>query len=126
MIGPIDSRSIHQVASVGREWGPRNGPPDVLQWDGRVPQKLLLVKNCQKEAQSNRMDHLRARFAEPRFSMDQLTVVNILIGLAGAFVSYCLYQYFLSPLAGIPGPFTARIGLDTWIMARSAKRDAAW
>ena len=39
---------------------------------------------------------------------------------------YCAYHYFLSPLAGIPGPLSARLGFDTWLLSRAVKRDAGW
>jgi hypothetical protein len=41
-------------------------------------------------------------------------------------LSYCIYSCFFSPLAGIPGPLSARLGLPGWYFLRALKRDFGW
>ena len=46
--------------------------------------------------------------------------------LGSSILCYCLYNYCMSPLAGLPGPLSAKLGFDSWILTRAVKRDALW
>ena len=52
-----------------------------------------------------------------------ITPFNVFIGGVSLLLCFFIYQYFLSPLAGLPGPLQARLGLDTWLMTRSVTFD---
>ncbi|GAA5879225.1 hypothetical protein JCM8547_003937 [Rhodosporidiobolus lusitaniae] len=41
-------------------------------------------------------------------------------------VCYVAYSFFFHPLAGLPGPLRAKIGLGGWLTARAFKRDVGW
>ena len=43
-----------------------------------------------------------------------------------AVVGYAFYSYALGPLAGIPGPLSARLGIPGWYFMRAVKRDLGW
>jgi hypothetical protein len=59
--------------------------------------------------------------------IDNVGIPYAIATIAGlAFVTYCIYQYFFSPLAGIPGPFIARLGIISWPFVRGLKCDTAW
>lgn len=51
-----------------------------------------------------------------------LTIAALLASL----LTYCAYSYFFHPLAGLPGPLRAKIGLGGWQTVRAAKRDFGW
>lgn len=42
------------------------------------------------------------------------------------FSLYSLYSFYLHPLADIPGPFSARIGLSIWRPWHAYQEDYAW
>ncbi|ORY40564.1 cytochrome P450 [Leucosporidium creatinivorum] len=55
----------------------------------------------------------------------RVSPVGIVVSLLAGFVAYCVYQYYFSPLAGIPGPFTVRCGLYGWRTLHGLKFDFA-
>ncbi|BGP36564.1 hypothetical protein JCM10449v2_000465 [Rhodotorula kratochvilovae] len=47
---------------------------------------------------------------------------TLLVSLA----TYALYNLLLHPLAGVPGPLSARLGLGSWMSARALQHDMGW
>jgi hypothetical protein len=39
---------------------------------------------------------------------------------------YCIYNYYFHPLAGIPGPLSARLGFSTWRLTHHWCGTYAW
>ncbi|ORY55957.1 cytochrome P450 oxidoreductase [Leucosporidium creatinivorum] len=60
---------------------------------------------------------------------DTMSHVDTLLALAGslfaAFLAYISYSLFFHPLAGLPGPLIARMGLG-WMTIRALKHDMGW
>ncbi|GAA5922908.1 hypothetical protein JCM3775_006181 [Rhodotorula graminis] len=54
------------------------------------------------------------------------TVLALAGSLAAAVVAYAAWSFFLHPLASVPGPLRARLGLGGWSTVRAAKRDFGW
>ncbi|GAA5894423.1 hypothetical protein JCM6882_004815 [Rhodosporidiobolus microsporus] len=52
----------------------------------------------------------------------QLAVAVATSALAGLF-AYVSYSFFFHPLAGLPGPLRAQLGIGGWATVRAAKRD---
>ncbi|GJN90092.1 hypothetical protein Rhopal_003091-T1 [Rhodotorula paludigena] len=46
--------------------------------------------------------------------------------LLAALLSYVAYSFWLHPLAGLPGPLSAKLGVGAWTTRRAAKRDIGW
>ena len=63
---------------------------------------------------------------EIHFLRPYLTFPHLTLGLFLSLTFYCTYQYFLSPLADLPGPLPAKLGFDTWLITRTFKRDVQW
>ncbi|GAA6053327.1 hypothetical protein JCM3770_004114 [Rhodotorula araucariae] len=49
-------------------------------------------------------------------------IATVLASLA----TYALYNLLLHPLAGVPGPLSARLGLGSWMSARALQHDMGW
>ena len=69
---------------------------------------------------------LRTLQSHSAHALHNLTLINVTLATLSFVFCYCTYNYFFHPLAGIPGPLSAKLGVDSWIMMRACKRDAAW
>jgi hypothetical protein len=62
-------------------------------------------------------------------SLEMMSYRDLLLAFAGsllsAFVTYVSYSLFFHPLAGLPGPLLARMGLG-WMSIRALKHDMGW
>lgn len=64
-----------------------------------------------------------ARVAELASEHLPLTLaLTVLVSLA----SWAVYNAFFSPLADVPGPLSARLGLGSWMSTRALKYDMGW
>lgn len=50
----------------------------------------------------------------------------VVSSLAVAFASYVAYNLFFHPLAGVPGPLSARTGVGAWLTRRALLHDMGW
>ena len=55
-----------------------------------------------------------------------ITLQNFGLFSLGISIFYCIYNYFFSPLAGYPGPLSAKLGFDFWLLSRAVKKDTIW
>lgn len=62
-------------------------------------------------------------------SLETMSHTDLLLAFAGslfsAFIAYISYSLFFHPLAGLPGPLLARLGLG-WMSIRALKHDMGW
>ncbi|GAA6029328.1 hypothetical protein JCM8097_003622 [Rhodosporidiobolus ruineniae] len=50
----------------------------------------------------------------------------LLTSAVAALIAYVSYSFFLHPLATLPGPWSARLGIGAWMTRRAASRDFGW